>query len=470
MRLLQGKKEKHLRAIIFDKMDRLIKTLLVRALFLLIMIATVVRASDIAAQENMITQSSYSGKLGYGVSPEGHPYDFSKFGEFLQEVADSCYGGVVYANSAWRDSFGTSGQIPNLQKIISLLQPTPYNYVDMLNFGWRSGDSILLRVPGDTTNNWSNATAKSLFLQMLINVADSLQPAYLFIGNEISAYWVIDSFDYLNWVDFYNEAYDSIKVHAPNIKVGTVFNYEHLAGVGVLTGWDSPYWGSLDAFDTSKIDVLGLTVYPFFSYKTADSVPLVYLDSIFTRIGSKAIAITETGWPADSFIGSWTSSPIQQVDCVNKIFDIIEGHNVEVVNWLFLNYLMDTTDADADKIFRSVAMRDSLGNDRVALPVWLSYCDTTAINEIINNNFLKVNVCPNPFHRTVLIRYEIPELMHITLTLYDATGSFVKLLVDENKKPGCYTISCEMGLAAGIFFLRMEAGRFRSVQKLIEVR
>lgn len=404
-----------------------------------------------------IAQGNYSGKLGYGVSPEGHPYDFSKFGDFLQEVAYMCDGGVVYANTGWRDSYATSGQIPNLQKIISLLQPIPYGYVDMVTFGWRSGDTLLLRVPGDDTNNWSNATAKSLFLQMLINAADSLQPTYLFIGNEISMYWVLDSSDYLNWVNFYNEAYDSVKVHSPDTKVGTVFNYEHLAGVGVLTGWNTPHWGSLDALDTSKIDILGLTVYPFFSYKTANEVPLDYLDSIFDRIDDKAIAITETGWPADSFIGSWTSSPAQQVDYVNKLFDIIEGHNVEVVNWLFLNYLMDTADTDPNKIFCSVAMRDSLGNDRPALSVWLSKCDTTTgINEVVNNKSVRVTVYPNPFHTTTVLKIDTSEVIDMGLEIYDLVGRKVKQLKNINTNE---IIITRENLSDGIYFYMLKDKR-----------
>lgn len=401
-----------------------------------------------------IAQSNYSGKLGYGVSPEGHPYDFSKFAEFLQEVADMCDGGVVYANTGWRDSYETSGQIPNLQKIISLLQPTPYGYVDMVTFCWRSRDSLLLRVPGDDTNNWSNATAKSLFLQMLINAADSLQSTYLFIGNEISMYWVLDSTDYLNWVNFYHEAYDSVKVHSPDTKVGTVFNYEHLAGVGVFTGWNTPHWGSLDALDTSKIEILGLTVYPFFSYKTANEVPLNYLDPIINRIGNKAIAITETGWPADSFIGSWTSSPAQQVDYVNKLANIIEGHNVEVVNWLFLNYLMDTAGIDPNKIFCSVAMRDSLGNDRPALSVWLSKCDTTTgINEVANNNSVRVTVYPNPFHTKTILKIDMSDEINMGLEIYDLVGRKVKHLKNINTNE---IIITRENLPDGIYFYKLK--------------
>lgn len=82
-----------------------------------------------------INAQFFSGQLGYGVSPLGHSADFSQFGSFLNEVENLCNGnGVVFVNANWRDNINTSGQIPTVHKTVSLLQPTPYNYTDMLAF------------------------------------------------------------------------------------------------------------------------------------------------------------------------------------------------------------------------------------------------------------------------------------------------------------------------------------------------
>ncbi|MEW6702636.1 MAG: T9SS type A sorting domain-containing protein [Bacteroidota bacterium] len=416
----------------------------------------------------ILAQNNYQGKLGYGFSPKGHPFDYSQTGAFLQEAANTCGRGTVYANTAWRDSYSSSGLIPRLQKIISSLQPNPYGYTDMVNFGWATYPTLYLNVPGNNTNNWTNSTAKSLFLKMLINFADSLKPAYLFIGNEVSSYWIQDSVDFLNWVSFYHQAYDSVKAHSPATKVGTTFNYEHLAGVGVLNGWKTPFWQALTIFDSKKIDVLGLTLYPFLSYKKADAVPSTYLDPLFERVGSKPLVITETGWPADSLIGVWTSSPQQQVDYVNKLFGIIKGRNVEAVNWLFLNYLMDYR-TTVNKIFSSVAMRDSLGNDRPALQVWLSYCNTTSVEDsqsIPYESTLYQNY-PNPFNPETVISWRLAVGSFVTLKVYDILGREVATLVDEYKQAGTYNsqlsiINLPAGrqghqLSSGVYFYRLQA-------------
>lgn len=403
-------------------------------------------------------QSNYSGKLGYGASPLGHP-DYSQFGAFLQEVSNTCNGGVVYANGSWRDTITKSGNIPNLNNVICQLQPSPYNYIDMINCAWATYPELYLAVSSNPTNNWTNSEMKNLFLQMLVNTADSLHPSYFFVGNEVSMYWEQDSLDYLNWVLFYNQAYDSIKLHSPNSKVGTTFNFEHLSGSGILTGWNTPHWNAFDVFDTSRLDIIGLTVYPFFNYQHANDVPLNYLDPIFARINNKPVVISETGWPGDSLIGSWYASSSEQVNYVNKIFNIISGKNVEVVNWLFLNYYMNNTDTPSVKLFKSVALRDSLGNDRPALAEWLLHCNN---NSIIKNNYSDgINIYPNPFSETIKVEIKEGQNYNCVIKIYDVFGKTVYKSETKNS-----TFEIHLELPNGMYFLQIKNNNLIKTKKI----
>ncbi len=410
------------------------------------------------------SQSS-SLKLGYGFSPQGQPNDYSQMGAFLEEVANTCNGGVILANGSWRDSFASSGNIPAFQNDICKLQPLPYAYTDMVVFSWGTPTkpyTLFLDVPGDTARKWTNSTAKNLFLKMLLNVADSLQPTYFFIGNEISMYWEDDSVDFMGWVAFYHQAYDSIKLHSPSSKVGTVFNYEHLSGNGSLIGWTKSYWNSLDAFDTSKIDILGLTVYPFFNYSTANAVPTDYLTPIFSKMENKPIAITETGWQADSILANWFCSPGMQVDYINKLFTIIKGQNVEVINWLFLNYLMDQSTSE-NQLACSIALRDPNGNDLPALSVWLSHCSnsTVSMNSGTNNGTI---IFPNPFFIQTTLQTEI-FLRNANIILYNSFGQKVKQIYNISGQS--ITLSRD-NLHSGVYFLRlMQDNQVISTNRLI---
>ncbi len=407
---------------------------------------------------------TYTGKLGYGISPEGFPYDYSQIGVFQQEVAGMCgdSGGVVYMNGNWYDDTSSCGQIPGGHGYTSLSQPNPYGYTDMLTFAFAHYPTLFLAVPNDPTNNWTNATMRGLFLQTLIRAADSLQPAYLFIGNEVDFYLEQDSADYSNFVGFYHAAYDSVKAHSPATKVGTVFNFEHLSGSGTLNAWITPHWSAMDMIDTAKLDILGLSVYPFFSYSTANAVPLTYLDSVFDRLGNKPLAITETGWPGDSLFGSWNASPQQQVDYVNRLFPMISGRNVEVVNWLFLNYLQDTTN-DADKlIFKSIAMRDSLGNDRPALALWQTMCGPNGMAAAEEN--VSVSVFPNPSQGRVQLKFS--QQKNAALEIFDAQGR--KVFQQTALRSGD---EIDTGLAPGLYIYRITLPGNAIVQdKLLVVR
>ncbi|HEU4719431.1 MAG TPA: T9SS type A sorting domain-containing protein [Bacteroidia bacterium] len=361
---------------------------------------------------------TYSGKLGYGFSPPGFQLDFSQTGSFLQEVAGFCGGGVVYANTDWRNDSASGGIIPQLQKVVAQLQPSPFAYTDMLTFAWADYPAIHLASPSNPVNNWTNAQTRADFMTMLVHTADSLQPAYMFIGNEVSFYIEQDSLDYLNFISFYESTYDSIKLHSPNTKVGTIFNYEHINGYGNLNGWTDKHWSALTLIDSTKLDVIGFSLYPFLSVPTANAMPADYLDTMFARTGNKPVVITETGWPADSLYGTWVSSPQQQVDYVNQLFPKLAGQNVEDVNWLYLNYLIDTTSNVGPLIFKSVSLRDSLGNDRPALPLWESMCPLTGISPAQNEKTLAF--FPNPSDGNFTV--QDPQAANAQLRIDDAEG------------------------------------------------
>ncbi|MBI4722079.1 MAG: T9SS type A sorting domain-containing protein [Candidatus Stahlbacteria bacterium] len=81
-----------------------------------------------------------------------------------------------------------------------------------------------------------------------------------------------------------------------------------------------------------------------------------------------------------------------------------------------------------------------------------------------------LQISPNPFYKSILIQYEVIGLTHVVLKLYDVAGKMIKTLVDKKGSPGHYTLSCGEELPSGIYFLHMEAGKVKIIQKLIKVR
>jgi hypothetical protein len=83
---------------------------------------------------------------------------------------------------------------------------------------------------------------------------------------------------------------------------------------------------------------------------------------------------------------------------------------------------------------------------------------------------------PNPSHSMTTIRFQIATPGHVCINVYDACGRVIKTLVDEEKEAGVYSISWhghnELGenVPAGVYFYRLEAGKYSQMRKMIMFR
>jgi len=78
---------------------------------------------------------------------------------------------------------------------------------------------------------------------------------------------------------------------------------------------------------------------------------------------------------------------------------------------------------------------------------------------------------PNPFNPATIIRYEIPEAVHVSLTVHDIRGEEVAMLADGRQSPGQYTVEFDgSGLPSGTYFCLLKAGSFVAVRKVLLVK
>jgi subtilisin family serine protease len=83
---------------------------------------------------------------------------------------------------------------------------------------------------------------------------------------------------------------------------------------------------------------------------------------------------------------------------------------------------------------------------------------------------------PNPFNPTTTITYSIPAPERVTLRVYDVGGREVRTLVDAVKRPGRYEVIWDgtdargRTAASGIYFYRLEAGKFSRTMKMMMVK
>lgn len=75
---------------------------------------------------------------------------------------------------------------------------------------------------------------------------------------------------------------------------------------------------------------------------------------------------------------------------------------------------------------------------------------------------------PNPFNPSTKIKFALPESAATKLTVYDLLGRQMETLVNRELSAGCYEVTFDAGrLANGVYFYRIEAGKFVRTMKLL---
>ncbi|MCW8994951.1 MAG: T9SS type A sorting domain-containing protein, partial [Psychromonas sp.] len=78
---------------------------------------------------------------------------------------------------------------------------------------------------------------------------------------------------------------------------------------------------------------------------------------------------------------------------------------------------------------------------------------------------------PNPFNPATTIQYSIPENGNVALKIFNALGKEVANLVNEFQQPGIYKVNFNgENLGSGVYYYRLESGRFSQTNKMILLR
>jgi hypothetical protein len=94
----------------------------------------------------------------------------------------------------------------------------------------------------------------------------------------------------------------------------------------------------------------------------------------------------------------------------------------------------------------------------------------TAALENVSTFALEQNF-PNPFNPTTKISYTIPEKVNVKLKIYDMIAQQVAELVNSSQEAGRYQVTFDgSGLPSGVYFYKLEAGKFVEVKKFMLVK
>ena len=89
----------------------------------------------------------------------------------------------------------------------------------------------------------------------------------------------------------------------------------------------------------------------------------------------------------------------------------------------------------------------------------------------VSGSGFRVEVYPNPAEGEVVVSVgsrQSSVVSNVTLKIYDLFGREVKMLQDDVKSPGEYTVRIDVSdLPAGVYLVRLQAGEQSAVRKLV---
>lgn len=96
---------------------------------------------------------------------------------------------------------------------------------------------------------------------------------------------------------------------------------------------------------------------------------------------------------------------------------------------------------------------------------------TPVNNGNIADRYKLSNNYPNPFNPETNIEFQVADIGHVQLKVYDAIGKEVANLVNQKMNPGTYSVKFNASnLNSGVYFYTLTAGSFRETKKMILVK
>lgn len=96
------------------------------------------------------------------------------------------------------------------------------------------------------------------------------------------------------------------------------------------------------------------------------------------------------------------------------------------------------------------------------IPVGVDDEDQLPQTFFVDQNF------PNPFNPTTSIRYGLPQQSYVSARVFNLLGQEVATLFEGQKEAGIHTLNfAPLALGSGVYFLRIEAGNFVDVKRMV---
>jgi len=323
----------------------------------------------------------------YDVTPEAVEYVYNKIATDADIISHHFDDGIP-----WPEALSGTGFHPNIiadwnyriartpssHKILLSVTPISFDRNSLAPYKAEKGD-LPLPPPWDTIS-FNHPDVKTAYYNYCVRIMDFFKPDYFVIGIEVNLLMKLNKNLWNDFLDLHKYIYQQIKTLDPVFPVFVSFT-----GMDLVDGYtDANHADMMTALNDilPYTDYFGLSVYPFISNFTCDSLPADMFDKIFT-LSNKTICITETGYPAEYFTiygGSvvFDGSPEKQNNYITLLLNKAQENNLEfIINFVLRDYdaLWNSIGSpdDITKLWRDTGLYDQDGNSRIAHQSWMEW-------------------------------------------------------------------------------------------------
>jgi hypothetical protein len=204
------------------------------------------------------------------------------------------------------------------------------------------------------------------FRETAVRIADRYRPGIMLLGNELNfTAYEKSAAGYEAFVDLITEIRTAIREAHPDILVGAVLQTEMLLGNAGRTGVKREDVTHIIDRLAPRIDVLGLTLFPFLDYDEPSEIPDDYLAPLRAHTDLPFL-ITETGWPSEPVAGIH-GSPQAQIDYLKRLLELLRDEKLAGLMWAFPH---DVGVHTPGKLYNSVSLLQNDGTPKAAWSHW----------------------------------------------------------------------------------------------------
>ncbi|MCW8996017.1 MAG: T9SS type A sorting domain-containing protein, partial [Psychromonas sp.] len=96
------------------------------------------------------------------------------------------------------------------------------------------------------------------------------------------------------------------------------------------------------------------------------------------------------------------------------------------------------------------------------------YSDVVEVEWRAFNSFLLEQNFPNPFNPTTIIGFGIQNKSDVKITILNAIGEEVAVVLNEEREPGYHTVEFNAAnLPSGVYFYQLKTGEFVLTKKML---